>query len=205
MKLAVCVFFALCVAACETLPTPTPNATPLPSLAPSATVLPIIPDEDASAFLGRSDPTAAALAAEGEPSQEAPPPLLPTESVIPLMVMLPNGETRQADFYGAPQRPAPAVLLVGNGLESLGIPLQAAGFHAVFLHGTTAEEVGAALHMLRTLPMVSGLGLVAVGNDAAEAATLACEAGCQAIVLPTPISAADIPAIIERLRADLGL
>lgn len=82
-------------------------------LAPSPTVLPFMPTEDANEFLGRSEPTSAALAAEGQPSEEAnETEAYPTAQYVPLQIFAPDGTLLPVLFYGAAQRPAPLIMLL---------------------------------------------------------------------------------------------
>ncbi len=176
---------------------PEPTATPSldPTLAPSPTVLPMMPTEPPDAFIGRSNPTAAALAAEGQPSVE-PPDLfapLPTEQRIPLTVFTGDGVRLHAEFYGAPQRPAPALLLVPGEMgideaaRDLSAGLSERGLHVMLLQprglppsggavdgSRLTDDARAALRVLDTLPDINGVAGLGMGQGALSAA-LACQ------------------------------
>lgn len=194
----------LLLAACEVVPQPTPVAeTLLPTLAPSPTVLPLVPAENPNSFVGRSDPTAAALAAEGEPDQDIAPVAQATEAVIPLMVVVSDGTVLRADFYGAPQRPAAAVLVLGQ-FEPLASTLQAAGYHVMRLpDANTHAEITAALDTLRGLPVVSEIGVVVTARDAQAAQQACAEQGiCRALLVVDP-ALFDPNTILDSLKRDL--
>lgn len=128
---------ALILTACteRQIPTPTPQINREPSLQPSATVLPFISTDSPDISIGRSEPTSAALAAEGQPSQEAPIPPEPTQGVIPLQFILDDGGVSQVLFYGAPTKPAPYLILLhdegqtSTDWEILPTLLQNAGYN----------------------------------------------------------------------------
>ncbi|HLA45310.1 MAG TPA: hypothetical protein VJZ27_17815, partial [Aggregatilineales bacterium] len=130
-------FLAACL---PPVPEPTPTIERAPSLAPSPTVLPIIIPESDNNFIGRSDPTAAALAAEGQPDQEAEIIPFPTEVTIPMTIIADDGVILRADFYGAQQHPAPGVMLlpgesgITDDLMLAAQNLQIAGYHTMLLH-----------------------------------------------------------------------
>jgi pimeloyl-ACP methyl ester carboxylesterase len=102
----------LLLVACEI---PVDDATDVPrepSLVPSQTVAPFVVGESTDAFIGRSDPTRAGLAAEGQVALEdevtiAP---LPTDSSVPLDMFAADGVLLNLNYYG-------------SGADSAGTPL----------------------------------------------------------------------------------
>ncbi len=188
---------------------PTVPPADAPIRAASPTVLPFLPTDPADNFVGRSDPTAAALAAEGQPSVE-PTDLFqpfPTEDSIPLTIRTADGVRLTAEFYSAPQRPAPAVVLMPgeNGADAdaraLANGLVVRGFHVMLVHPRgmspsggqidwrrTEEDVRAALQTLDTLPNIGGVSVLG-GERSALGAALACraDARCSAAILWQPL------------------
>lgn len=116
------VFAVFVVAACGPLaasPTPTPDNRPA-SLVPSATILPFLPTQDAASSFGRSNPTTAALAAEGELDTAGlltPTLLEPTAQYIPLQFFADDGTLLEVVFFGAALRPAPMILLLHDSSQ----------------------------------------------------------------------------------------
>jgi hypothetical protein len=105
--------------ACLEVPTPTPTVERAPSLQPSPTFLPFIPTELPDFSIGFSDPTSAALVAEGEPSQE--PDLvtgIASREAFPLQFFADDGTVLQVQFFGAANRPAPGILLLHDYRQS---------------------------------------------------------------------------------------
>ncbi|GIK63062.1 MAG: hypothetical protein BroJett018_08560 [Chloroflexota bacterium] len=123
----------LLISACETPATPTPTE---PVMQPSKTIDPILPTERQDVSVGRSDPTSAALAGEGEPSQPAQTPTpLPTLDVLPLQAVADDGTVLQFVFYAGRSSQSPIILLLhddekdGEEWADFAIPLQALGYN----------------------------------------------------------------------------
>ncbi len=126
----------LVASACVPEVSPTPIIEREPSLEPSATFWPYVPTESDDASIGRSDPTSAALAGEGEPSLEPEDePIFPTMAAFPLQFFARDNFLLRVMFYGAETKPAPSVLLLhdtgedGDAWLLLGPALQAAGYN----------------------------------------------------------------------------
>ncbi len=124
---------ALVVSACEAPATPTPTE---PIMQPSLTIDPILPTERQDVSVGRSDPTSAALASEGEPSLPAETPTpLPTLDVLPLQAVAEDGTVLQFVFYAGRSLQAPTILLLhdtekeGEEWVSFALPLHALGYN----------------------------------------------------------------------------
>lgn len=207
---------AALLAACDVNPPPEPTATYAwptqpPTVPPSPTVAPVMPQGDGQGGLsiGASNPTQAALAAEGQPSQEpATPTLAPTEPVLPMAISAPDGTTLQAQFYAARAHPAPAVLLVHQAggsqqdWEPLIEPLRGAGYAVLTFdlrgHGGSGGDADwaqmsgdtqAALRLLSALAGVDSSRIVLIGASVgANLALNACAdlVGCGAAVLLSP-------------------
>ncbi|MBZ0316634.1 MAG: alpha/beta fold hydrolase [Anaerolineae bacterium] len=121
------------LSACEAPATPTPTE---PIMQPSKTIDPILPTERQDVSVGRSDPTSAALAGEGEPSQPAQTPTpLPTLDVLPLQAVAEDGTVLQFVFYAGRSPQAPIILLLhddekdGEEWAKFAILLQALGYN----------------------------------------------------------------------------
>lgn len=150
ITLILCLLMLL--SACGLGEAPTPTADRGPILRASDTVLPIMPTEDSSVFVGRSDPDSSGLAAEGEPSQAALTPTpLPTLEVLPLQTVAEDGTVLQFLFYGGKSAQAPAVILLHDVEQDSGewemyaLPLSQLGYN-VFVpdqrgHGRSNGEV----------------------------------------------------------------
>lgn len=111
--------FALLTACQPAESTPTEAFTRQPSLQPSATVLPLASGAPSDEFLGRSNPTQAGLAAEGElPDGTVSPPVLATEPSVPLQIFAGDGVLLQVAFYGQAVDDAPLVILLHDENES---------------------------------------------------------------------------------------
>lgn len=189
---------------------PTPTASPLddsPTLAASPTVLPFMMTPDEEGGIGRSEPTSAALAAEGQPSEEAPFIALPTEASIPLIILSADNTRLNGMFQSADRPSAPAILILHaedgdlSTLTAYTPRLKALGYHVLLLeyrgYGRSAgdrdwnqalEDTMAALNSLASLPNVTQLGIMADGRSA-SAALLACyeHIRCGAVVLYDPL------------------
>lgn len=194
--------------ACEiAVDDPTPTIERAPSLAPSATVLPIISPEASNVFTGRSDPTSAGLAAEGEPSQPATVFALPTDASVPITVLTADGVVLRAIWFGTAQQPAPAILVLHGEddrrevLTDFASRLQQAGASALLVamrgYGTSGgavdwsraeSDVQQALNTLATLPGVQNMSIWAEGRSAI-AAMVVCSArsDCIAVGLANPL------------------
>lgn len=128
---------AVLIGACvPTIATPTPEG-PAP-LASSPTILPFLPTDDVASSIGRSNPTEAALIAEGELADTGlytPTLIEPTAQHIPLQFLATDGTLLTVSFYGAAVRPAPLMLLLhdsGQDSDAWGLyapQLQAAGYN----------------------------------------------------------------------------
>lgn len=201
-----------CEAGTKTTPTATfEQPTPLPSVVPSATVDPVLPTpgEPGGEVVGASNPTQAGLAAEGEPSLEAPTVTpLPTQAQLPMPIGVADGTVIQATYYSAPLRPAPGVLLLPmrerdqSSWAELIPALQARGYAVLALdlrgYGASGGEpnwtlaqgdVSTALAQLADLPGIDPGRLAVIG--AAVGANLGLNAcadfsGCAATVLLSP-------------------
>jgi len=194
------------IVACAPVVEPTPAFERAPSLAPSATVLPIIPEENPESFVGRSNPTSAALAAEGHPSQD--PSLAPqaTEQSIPFTVIADDGTVLSSRYFGAGSEFAMVLLHDENGdlvsMNLLGAALQGAGFKVMTLnlrgYGASSGQVDwsqaandalGGIDSMLTLPEVSRVAILGVGRSA-TAAMDACgqRAECAAMILVNPTS-----------------
>ncbi len=193
--------------ALPTLPPPmaaSPTVNPIPAVREGDTI-----DDIEGGFLGSSNPTQAALAAEGQGLEDAPTLTpQPTQPFLPMSITASDGLVLQATLYSAPQRPAPAALLLHDrgqdrrAWEPLAQRLQAAGFAvlAVDLRGYGAtggeadwtrapEDVRLVVTMLAGLPGIDPARLAVVGAGiGANLGLNACAdlAGCVAAVLLSP-------------------
>jgi len=204
------------LAACDPAPAQEPTATfewPTlpPTVPPSPTVAPVLPEGDGEGgmVIGASNPTQAALAAEGQPSQEpetATP--APTESMLPMTISAPDGTPLLARYYAPSRRPAPAVLLIHQAggsqqdWDPLVEPLRAAGYAVMTFdlrgHGGSGGQADwgqmltdahAALSLLSEIPSVDPSQIAIVGASVgANIALNACAvlAGCAAAELLSP-------------------
>lgn len=207
----------LLAAACGPQPAdPTPTAVYPTALPPSPTVNPVAPLSEGPSVRdpgiggqGVSNPTQAALAAEGEP-EVALPTLTPqaTDAELPLMFSAPDGLVLYATLYGAAVRPAPGVLLIhqeGQDRTSWGsLParLQGEGYSVLAIdlrgHGDTGGavdwslapgDVQAVLEQFSQLPGIRPGQIAVVGaGTGANLGLNACAAlpGCGAAVLLSP-------------------
>jgi hypothetical protein len=186
---------------------PTPQISVAPSLAPSPTVLPIISPQPSDVFVGRSDPTAAALAAEGHPSLDPSEIINPTEASIPITVIAADGTALHAEYYGAPFRPASAILILHgeesdlSPLQILGSSLQTAGYSVMLLYqrgyspsggqvdwSLSDDDALSALNTLGTLPDIQSMTVLAQGQSTVGA-VMACQQQprCGRIILLDPL------------------
>lgn len=167
-------------------PTEMPPRTPL--IESSPTVLPVISPESSSAFVGRSDPTAAALAAEGQPSEESPTQPIPTDASIPINVLAVDGTVLRTSYYGAPVQPAPVIVLVhgeDGDVQELTLfaqALQSVGYNVMLLYlrgyapspgsvdwSLAVSDIKSALDTLQTLPVAPSYGVLGQGSGAVTA------------------------------------
>ena len=212
---------ALILIACAPTVQPTPEFERAPSLAPSATVLPIIPQENPEAFVGRSDPTAAALAAEGHPSQDPPQAAQATEQSIPITVVAEDGTVLASQYFGASAEVTVVILHDEDGdtesLMALGAALQGGGFNVMVLSmrgyspsrgqvdwTMAASDAFSGIESVLALPNMTQVALLGTGRSA-SAAMRACSQHplcAAAIVLnPAPDPASDP---ISEVAAGLG-
>lgn len=222
LGLFVLLLFGLACSALEvSVPTATPPLDLSPTLQASPTFLPIVPENSAEDFIGRSNPTAAALAAEAQPSDEPTLSALPTDAVIPYTLIMADGTLLQSQLYGAPLLPAVGVLLVHGedgkhaNLEALAGMLQAQGYHALVLslrgHGRSGglqdwsladEDIAAALQSLDSLPSVTGLLVLGEGAGAVSGAGACGQvAACQGLVMLNPLVREDTPSLDSLVAA----
>ncbi|MBI5928409.1 MAG: alpha/beta fold hydrolase [Chloroflexi bacterium] len=123
----------LWLSACETPATSTPTE---PIMQASKTINPILPTARLDNSIGHSDPTSAALAGEGEPSQPAQTPTpLPTLDILPLQAVADDGTVLQFVFYAGRSIQAPTVILLhdagknGDEWTSFAMPLHELGYN----------------------------------------------------------------------------
>jgi alpha-beta hydrolase superfamily lysophospholipase len=217
--LLVVLLVAVALAACQTgtAPAPAETAEPAsPPLAASPTTDPRPPVIEGPAIhepefgeAGVSNPTQAALAAEGQPAQD-PPTITPrpTQAELPMVISASDGLVLRATYFSAPARPAPAVLMLHQRgrdrttWDALALRLQAAGYAVLTVdqrgYGETGgaedwalaqEDARAALAMLSELPGIAPGRLVVIGASVgANLGLNACAAhsGCGAAVLLSP-------------------
>lgn len=200
---------AIFLAGCAALdvPTPTPTREVAPSLAPSPTVLPFISPEAPSDFTGRSEPTSAALAAEGHPTTDPTPVPIATQSSVRLTVFADDNRLLYIDLYGTAGPVTDAVILV-HGLEGVDerILTTAEAFQSrrlpvivFYARGYAPSEgqsdfaqlggdLSQALQSIAGLGRFSTVGMMAWG-ESAEAALQTCsaEAFCNRVILVNPL------------------
>lgn len=204
------VLLAVMVVSCTSAETRQPTFTVAPSLAPSPTVLPLVSPESPETFLGRSDPTAAALAAEGEPSLEPAFLPQPTEASIPITVLTADGDTLEAAFYGAAVRPSPAVLLLADAADvwlGLVAGMQSAGYNVMLMYllsPSDAAEALAAIDTLLTLPSVNGLLVAGEGKNALPALVACSQRACRALILLNPLPNEAVLPLKEALATQIA-
>jgi pimeloyl-ACP methyl ester carboxylesterase len=205
---------ALLVTGCEpeqVEPTPTRDLpTPAWTLLPSPTVDPLLPAGDGSegVVVGASNPTQAALAAEGEPDQPVPTRTpLPTQAFLPVTLGGPDGLLLQGTYYSAPVEPAPAALLLHmrgsdrSAWEPLAARLQAVGYAVLAMdlrgYGATGgqenwllaqDDVRAMLAFLAEQGSINGQIVVIGASIGANLGLNACvdTPVCAAVVLLSP-------------------
>jgi pimeloyl-ACP methyl ester carboxylesterase len=196
-------------------PASTSNSWPtsLPTIPASPTVNPVAPIEEgpdirdpAVGAVGASNPTQAALAAEGQPDQDMPTITpQPTAAQLPMPIGAADGLVLHATLYGSPVRPAPGVLILARDRShwgELALRLQARGFAVLVVdmrgYGATGGAVDwaragddsrAALQQLIQLPgVVPGQITVIGAGIGANLAVGACatDPGCGGAVLLSP-------------------
>jgi pimeloyl-ACP methyl ester carboxylesterase len=221
MKWAViAVLLVLLGAGCTEAP-PQPTATYVwPTLAStvaaSATVNPVAPIEEGAAIHiqpadapGASNPTQAALAAEGQPAQDLPTVTpQPTQAQLPMLISANDGLVLRGTLFGAEFRPAPGVLLVHDrgqdrsAWDALAGRLQAAGYTVLTfdLRGSgetggsvnwplAQDDVRAVLAQLAVLPGINNTQLIVIGAGiGANLGLNACadQVGCVGMVMLSP-------------------
>jgi|GEM_PF-4523991 len=169
---------------CEAQTDAPPTFERAPSLAPSATVLPIISPEPSDSFTGRSDPTSAALAAEGEPDQAVTVAAQATDTFIPLTIFATDGTRLYADYFGAPSPPAITILFIHSdtGLtpehDQFVRRLQQGGYNVMQLHlrgygqssglidwSQLENDIAQTIATLTSLPTVTQFGIWVEGRS----------------------------------------
>lgn len=193
-------------------PTPTVNwPTAKPSLAPSPTVNVIMPEGDGqgAAVIGSSNPTQAALAAEGQPDRDLPTITpRPTEPSLPMSISTTDGLVLQGTYYSSPVRPAPGVLMLHmigrdrSSWDELAQRMQAQGFAVLTVdlrgYGATGgdvdwtlaqSDVHAVVNQFAGLPGVDASNIIVIGASiGANLGVNACAdyAGCKGAVMLSP-------------------
>lgn len=221
LRRAALIGVVLVLAACDQdvpAPTPTQNwpTADFPALAASATVNPVPPVLEGNEIHnvpqaeGVSNPTLAALAAEGQPASGDAPTLTPapTQASLPMLISAADGRVLQATFFVAAQRPAPGILLIHmegqnrHSWDDLARALQRAGYAVLSfdLRGSgdtggivdwtrAPGDVADALKLMREMPDISLSPIAIVGagiganlglNACAELST------CATVVLLSP-------------------
>lgn len=145
------ILFLVLLVACESPDDTTEDVDREPSLAPSETILPVINTEPANEFLGRNNPTQAALAAEGEGTRDPAATVLATDSRVPLQVFTSDGLLMEYDYYGGQANDAPIIILLHDRDETrqtwtaFASQLQSRGYHVLVPdirgYGTTGGSV----------------------------------------------------------------
>ena len=216
-RVALLLVFVLVGTGCNNV-FPEPTATPVtPTALPaSPTVNPVAPlsegpdvRDPAAGEAGASNPTQAALAAEGQPDQDLPTSTpQATVAQLPIMVSVDDGLVLRGTFYGAAIRPAPGLLLLHDAGEertvwdALATQLQAGGYSVMVVdlrgHGETGGRVDwaqarrdarAALQLLADMQGVnaSRLGVIGAGVGANLGLDACADTvGCAAAVLLSP-------------------
>lgn len=128
----------LLLSACQDEVEPTTEFERKASLAPSATFYPDIPDQPDDEFIGRSNPTQAALAAEGQPVREADVTIeTPEQSSVPMQVFTTDNILLQFDYYGQPSHGGGLIFLLhdadetGASWDSFARTLQGMGYQVI--------------------------------------------------------------------------
>ncbi len=141
-----------------------------PSIAPSATVLPLLPTEAANSSIGRSEPTSAALVGEGDADEDPALTLVvPTAQYVPLNIITADGRSLDLGFYGAAVRPAPNILLLhdsgqdGDVWVNVAPELQAAGYNVFTANLSGRRQAAAEVDWPAVVAEVEGLATY-IGN-----------------------------------------
>lgn len=159
-----------------------------PSLHPSSTVIPNLPTEASGEYIGRSNPAQAASPAEGQPSVEAPTPLIPTEVSLPLQAFASDGRILAMTYYRGKSSSAPLVFLLHDDGEdsqswsAFAQYLQNRGYHVIVPdlrgYGQTGgtpnwqlavsdmQYMMSSIEQLSTTDLTTSLGFVGVGKGA---------------------------------------
>lgn len=165
-------------------------------LPPSATFLPFIPTDSESSFIGRSDPTNAALAAEGQPSVEFEenPIAVPTAVSLPIQSFSTDGHLLQMEYYTTPLDIAPLIILLHDAnqthaaLDALAITLQNNGYNVLVPdqrgHGNSGGEVDwprsvgdmeIFLNTVQNFPAINHTAVIFIGlGEGANVALVSC-------------------------------
>jgi dienelactone hydrolase len=150
---------ALIISACGR-PEPQPTSTPVPPtpLPASPTVNPVMPLAEGQQIhgvplgdAGSTNPTQAALPAEGEPAQVQPTVTpQPTQAELPMLISASDGLVLRGTYYGAPVRPAPGMLMLHqqgrdrSSWNDLAQRAQAAGYAVLTVDLRGSGETGGA-------------------------------------------------------------
>lgn len=146
---------------------------------------------------------------------------LPTEATIPMSISTSDGVLLSAQYYGAPVRPAPVVLLVHGedanvaDLSLIAQGLQQNGYNVMLLSlrgyrpsngqidwSKAGSDVSAALENILKLSDIRQVAVIGQGAGAA-AGLLACGQTCRAFVALNPVTQASLPAY-DQLAAGTG-
>lgn len=180
-----------------------------PSLQPSSTVLPFVVGEPTDVFLGRNNPTQAALAAEGELSEDPTIQALPTSQSVPVQVFASDNLLLMFDYYGGLSTDSPVIFLfhddgeVRSSWDAFASQLQSRGYHVIVPdirgYGSTGGTVDWEMALQDVQILVNNLSIlgrttsdapiamVGVGHGANLALTgCAAETTCQSAVAVSP-------------------
>ena len=148
-----------------------------PSLRPSDTVLPFVVGEPTDSFLGRNNPTQAALAAEGELSENPTIQALPTSPSVPVQIFANDSQLLMLDYYGGLTNTSPVIFLyhdddeTGASWDAFASQLQTRGYHVIVPdirgYGSTGGEVDWEMAVQDVQMMVNNLSVL--GRTAAGA------------------------------------
>lgn len=141
-----------------------------PSLRPSDTVLPFVVGEPTNSFLGRSNPTQAALAAEGELSENPTIQALPTSPSVPVQIFATDSQLLMLDYYGGLTDTSPVIFLfhddneTGSSWDAFASQLQTRGYHVIVPdirgYGLTGGDVDWEMAVQDVQTMVSNLAVL---------------------------------------------
>jgi pimeloyl-ACP methyl ester carboxylesterase len=180
-----------------------------PSLRPSETVLPFVVGEPTDQFLGRNNPTQAALAAEGELAEDPTIEALPTSQTVPVQIFASDSQLLMLNYYGGINDSAPVIFLfhgedeTRSSWDAFASQLQTRGYHVLVPDirgfGATGGTIDWELAVQDVQTMVNNLsilgrtapgspiGMVGVGQGA-NLALVGCsnEPLCQSVVAVSP-------------------